>query len=170
MSDSPTGVNADELDEARFSQADLATMLALLAAATELTDEVDRVLRSGGTGLTAKEWDVLAATHALGPCRPSGLLRRLALTRRPQTLSSILDRLESRGLVTRSPLERGGRGVLVATTDEGSAVVQRLFPLLSRRVVGPFASHYNSAELSALGHLLERIDGRADPAERKSEQ
>lgn len=164
MAETDTLVNPDVLSEARLAEIDLATFLTLLSAATEMTADTDDILRDAEAGITVKDWDVLALIHAMGPSRPSQVLRRVALTSRPQTLSSIIARLEKRGLVTRSTHPEDSRGVLVEATPDGAAVVAKVFPLIARRIVRPFASHYTDAEIAALATLLARISDRGSLA------
>lgn len=160
MTQDPGAVNGETLSEERFAEIDLATFLALVSAGTEMVTETEDILRGAETGITAKDWDVLAFISTMGPSRPSQVLRRVALTSRPQTLSSILGRLEKRGLVTRTIHPDDSRGVLVEATTEGTAMVDAVFPLIARRIVGPFASHYTDDELKTLATLLNRVSDR----------
>ncbi len=157
MAHTDAGVNPDALSEERLAQVDLATFLKLVNAGTELTAASDDILRDAEAGINVKEWDVLALIHAMGPSRPSQVLRRVALTSRPQTLSSIIDRLERRGLVARTPHPQDSRGVLVQATPAGVAMVEKIFPFIASRIVRPFASHYTDDEIQTLGDLLARI-------------
>jgi MarR family 2-MHQ and catechol resistance regulon transcriptional repressor len=134
----------------------VAAFLELLDVASGIMATTEQVLRDAETGLTAKEWDVLALTHALGPSRPTEILRRIVLTNRAQTLSSILDRLEARGLVTRSPHRQDGRSILVSLTDEGRRTVEWVFPLIARAVIRPFTSAYTDSDITTLRALLAR--------------
>ncbi len=153
-------VNPDVLSEQRLAQIDLSTFLGLVSAATELTALSDDVLREAEAGINIKEWDALALIHAMGPSRPSQVLRRVALTSRPQTLSSIIDRLERRGLVSRTTHPDDPRGILVQATPAGVAMVDKVFPFIARRIVLPFASHYTDDEIKTLGTLLARLSDK----------
>jgi DNA-binding MarR family transcriptional regulator len=62
--------------------------------------------------------------HAHAPCAVSGLKRDLGLRR--STLSSMLDRLEARGLVRRLPNPDDGRSVMVEPTRTGRALGRRV--------------------------------------------
>ncbi len=165
MAENDQDVNPDVLSQARLAQLDLAAFLTLVSAATEVTAESDDVLRDAEAGITIKDWDVLALIHAMGPSRPSQVLRRVALTSRPQTLSSIIARLERRGLISRTPHPNDPRGVLVEVTPDGVAMVDKVFPFIARRVVRPFATHYTDDEIKTLFALLSRISdkGRLAP-------
>ncbi|MFI7062965.1 MarR family winged helix-turn-helix transcriptional regulator [Kribbella sp. NPDC050124] len=79
--------------------------------------------------LDRASFDVLAtlrrsnAEHSL---TPAGLMRSSMVT--SGAISQRLDRLESRGLVTRKPSETDGRGVRVTLTDEGLQLIDRVLP------------------------------------------
>lgn len=151
---------ADEreiLTERLLDEVNAVAFLSVLRAATELTATAERVLRSAEVGLTVKEWDVLALVEALGPLRPSYLLSRASLTRSPQTLSSLLGRLEARGLIARALHQEDARGVLVSITETGSQTVAETFPHLARELLAPFRAHFTDDELKTLALLLGRL-------------
>lgn len=150
------GVNPDVLTDELLRADDVAAFLELLEVANGILGTIEQLLRDAETGLTAKDWDVLALAHAMGPSRPTEILRRVVLTNRAQTLSSILDRLEGKGLVVRSPHPQDGRSVLVAVTGEGRRTVERVFPVLARGVIRPFSSRYSTDDLATLRGLLRR--------------
>ena len=100
---------------------------------------------------------MLAFVSAYGPIRPSKLLRHVVLTGNPQTLSSILDRLQQREFVSRKTDHLDARTVLVSITEDGSNAVRIFFPTLIRNVIEPFNLHYTEEELSRMRELLERL-------------
>ena len=61
-----------------------------------------------------------------------------------------------RGLVDRVPHPTDSRAVLVSATDEGLEVVSAIYPILYRRLIGPFLSPYSDEEVDALGDLMGR--------------
>jgi len=150
-------IDTEPLSHELLDQIDLVAFLTLLGAATEIIGDTEKVLRDNASELTAKEWDVLVFVSTDGPLRPSQLLRRTALTNSPQTLSSILDRMEVNGFLTRSPHPDDARGVLVTITDKGSHTIDELFPLLARKVIAPFTSHFTNDEVKTIAELLSRL-------------
>ena len=150
-------INTESLSHDLLNQIDLVAFLNLLRGATGIIGDTEKVLRNNDSGLTAKEWDVLAFVSTDGPLRPSELLRRTALTHSPQTLSSLLDRMEAKGVLTRSPHPDDARGVLITITDKGSRSVEDLFPLLARTVIAPFTSHFTDDEVKTIAELLSRL-------------
>jgi DNA-binding MarR family transcriptional regulator len=73
------------------------------------------------TGLTGPQLWALKLLAASAPLRVSGLARRMYL--RPPTVVGILDRLEAKGLVRRSPSREDRRVVEIELTEQGRALV-----------------------------------------------
>jgi DNA-binding MarR family transcriptional regulator len=156
MSDQPS-VDPESLSRSLLDQVDTVAFLNVMRVATRIISDTDKVLRDNDSELTAKEWDVLAFVSTDGPIRPSQLLRHAALTNSPQTLSSLLDRMEAKGILARSPHPDDARGVLITITDKGSRTVDELFPLLARKAIAPFTSHFTDDEVKTIATLLGRI-------------
>ena len=152
------------LDRALFDDPAVRAFLGVLRTASTAVQDAEDELRKVGYTMSAKEWDVLAAIAAFGPIRPSEILRRVSLTRRPQTLSSVLDRLERQGYVTRERHPEDTRGILVSITEAGISMVDRVFPYLARHVIAPFASRFTEAEIKALGDTLNPDNGSGPAA------
>jgi DNA-binding MarR family transcriptional regulator len=150
-------IDTETLSHDLLNQTDLVAFLNLLRGATGIISNTENVLRNNDSELTAKEWDVLAFVSTDGPLRPSELLRLTALTHSPQTLSSLLDRMEAKGVLTRHPHPDDARGVLVTITDKGSHTIDELFPLLARKVIAPFTSHFTDDEVKTIAELLRRL-------------
>ncbi|MCH8130436.1 MAG: MarR family transcriptional regulator, partial [Acidobacteria bacterium] len=93
--------------------------------------------RDKGFALHATEWDLMAFLEDFGPMSPAELLRLCILTTNPATLSTILSRLEKRGLVLRVPDETDTRSVIVDVTREGRQLVNEIWPMLSVKIVAP---------------------------------
>jgi DNA-binding MarR family transcriptional regulator len=70
------------------------------------------------------EYDVLYALKKAGCALRQSELTKQVLLSQP-ALSRMIERLEQRGLVTRSADERDRRGVLIELTDAGAAAQQR---------------------------------------------
>ena len=95
----------------------------LLRLTRKIDAELDRGFRAHG--LDRPAFDVLATLRRAGsPHRltPAQLMRASMVT--SGAITQRLDRLERRGLVTRSPSERDGRGVDVTLTAEGKRLAQ----------------------------------------------
>ncbi len=74
-------------------------------------------------GLTEGQLNVLELLYQHQPMKPSDLLAYLATT--PAAITTLLDRMEKGGLVTRSRDERDRRIVWVTVTEKGEAEMTR---------------------------------------------
>lgn len=144
-------------DAERLARPDIRALLAVLSTASQLEMRGQADLRRMGSPLKIHEFDVLVAVVAHGPLRPSEITRRASLAPNPTTVSSIVDRLQKRGLVTRQSHPDVGGGVLVQATQAGSEMLEYLFPEVERKVVSWFGGHFTNEELVAIAQILERI-------------
>ena len=88
------------------------------------------------TGLTTPQVVVLQAVRDLGEVTSGQLSRRVSLSQ--ATVTSILDRLESRGFVERYRNDVDRRIVHSRLTRQGQAVLRRAPPLLHERFTEAF--------------------------------
>lgn len=100
--------------------------LHVLSRVTRLARHLDRARRAAfaAHGLEASEFDVLAALRRAGPpyeASPGRLGADTMVT--SGTVTARLDKLESRGFVSRRTDPSDGRAVIVALTERGSVVV-----------------------------------------------
>ncbi len=100
------------------------------AAISDVIDNLRRVFQvindssrnaEQATGLTGPQIWVLKILAGDAPMRVSELARRMYL--RPATVVGILDRLEGKGMVTRTRSQLDRRAVDLNLTDEGRALV-----------------------------------------------
>lgn len=91
------------------------------------------------TGLTISEMAACDHLHLDGPLTPRELGRRVRLS--SGAVTSLIDRLEARGFVARSPHPKDRRSVLVHYKPQEQRVVGRLYTVLGRL----------NAETAALG-------------------
>jgi MarR family 2-MHQ and catechol resistance regulon transcriptional repressor len=105
-------------------------------------------------GLTPPQFDVLA-TLGNQPgmtCRELG--ERTLITK--GTLTGVLDRMASRGLLTREPLEHDRRSVFVCLTPAGERLYAKVFPAHARHLCDRLRG-LDCADLERLDDLLERL-------------
>lgn len=93
---------------------------------------------SGRSGLTLPQIVVLQSIRDLGEVTTGEISKRVSLSQ--ATVTSILDRLESRGLVERYRSVIDRRIVHTRLTKDGKAVLRKAPPLLQERFVSAFAS------------------------------
>jgi DNA-binding MarR family transcriptional regulator len=112
-------------------------------------------------GLDRPAFDVLATLRRSGaPYRmtPAELMRSSMVT--SGAITQRLDRLEQRGLVTRTPSDRDARCVYVALTDDGRALIERVLPdhvANEDRLLSPLTAAQRRALADILRRLLESL-------------
>jgi DNA-binding MarR family transcriptional regulator len=138
----------------------LATEAAMntLRTADMLFDQIGRLLRP--LGVSAAGGLVLGVLRDHGPLSPSELGERLIVTR--ATVTGLLDSLERRGFVRRSPNPSDRRGLLVEITPAGLAVLQELRTLVHRNEKA-WLGTLSDEDLRAYIGLLHRIQDSLDP-------
>lgn len=105
--------------------------MAVIGRLSRLSQVVAVQLRRtfAGHGLDPASFDVLATlrrSDPIAPLTPAQLTHAAMVT--SGAISQRLDRLESRGLVSRAPSRTDGRVVHVALTDQGRSVIDRALP------------------------------------------
>ncbi|SHN22266.1 MarR family winged helix-turn-helix transcriptional regulator [Streptomyces yunnanensis] len=117
-------------------------------------------------GLDAASFDVLATLRRSDPphhLTPTELMRAAMVT--SGAITQRLDRLESRGLVTRIPSESDGRGIHVALTDDGRALIDQALPDhidTENRLLTALTTTQRDTLADALRALLESLGDSAD--------
>ncbi|WHM40209.1 MarR family transcriptional regulator [Streptomyces sp. BPTC-684] len=117
-------------------------------------------------GLDPASFDVLATLRRSAPphlLTPAELMRSAMVT--SGAVSQRLDRLESRGLVTRSPSPTDGRVVEVALTAEGRALTDRALPdhlATEERLLAALGPDRRDALADTLRELLESLGDGVD--------
>ncbi|MFI5649010.1 MarR family winged helix-turn-helix transcriptional regulator [Kitasatospora sp. NPDC051705] len=130
---------------------------------TRLSRLVDTELKRNFTehDLDAASFDVLATLRRSGPphlLTPTGLMQSSMVT--SGAISQRLDRLEARGLVTRTPSGADRRSRRVALTPEGRALVDRALPThlaVERRVLSGLDAAQTEALVAALRTVLTAL-------------
>jgi DNA-binding MarR family transcriptional regulator len=72
-------------------------------------------------------------------------------------LTKLADRLESAGLLRREPADDDGRGFYAALTDDGEAMLRRMWPVYSRVLREHFVGKVSDAEAVAIASGLGRV-------------
>ena len=126
-----------------------------IRTADMLFDRIGRLLRP--LGVSAAGGLALGQLRDHGPMSPSELGERLIVTR--ATVTGVVDSLERRGLVRRTPNPADRRSLLIETTDEGLLVVQQLRTLVHLHE-RDWMAIFSDAELRAYIDLLHRLQDR----------
>lgn len=118
-----------------------------------------------GTGLTGPQLLVLRLLHGWGPLPLGQLAREMKLSQGP--LSSLLDRLEARGLVLRMRSTRDRRSVLARLTADGEQAVASAPGLLQpdfARALNALPDWEQTQLLSGLQRIASLMESGAVPA------
>lgn len=142
--------------------------MAVIGRLSRASRLVDAELRRtfGAHDLDAASFDVLATLRRSGPeyrLTPTELTRAAMVT--SGAITQRLDRLEARGLVTRTPSAADGRGVHVALTGAGRAVIDRALPDhvdTEHRLLVALTSAQRNALTDALRDLLASLGDTDD--------
>jgi len=105
-------------------------------------------------GLTGPQLATLDAIATLGPSAPSAIAKAVHLSQ--GTVTGILQRLERRTLIVRSPSSTDRRSVIISITDEGRAVLDRA-PSLLQDTFRDELSRLEDWERHAMLSSLQRI-------------
>lgn len=97
---------------------------ALVEVTRLLRGRIDRALDGAGLGLTAGEARVLAYVDEFHGQRQTALADRMGVE--PMTLCGYLDRLQSRGLVTRAPDPADRRAKIVTLAEDAASIVDEI--------------------------------------------
>jgi len=107
-------------------------------------------------GLSGTAKQALSVIEGAGePLEPSVIAERLIIT--TGSMTSMLNTLESRGLVRRMPHPVDRRKLLIAITPEGAAVVDELLPSLHSRERTIISDALTKTEQQQLRTLLAKV-------------
>ena len=123
-----------------------------IRTADMLFDQIGRLLRP--LNVSAAGGLVLGILRDQGPLSPSALSDRLIVTR--ATVTGVLDSLERRGFVRRSPNPSDRRGQVATLTPAGLAVLQEVRTLIHRNEKA-WAGVLTDRELATYIDLLHRL-------------
>lgn len=129
-----------------------------------LRAEFDRAIAAESLGITPGEARALSHVARARPVRQAALAERMGVE--AMTLSTYLDRLEERGLVTREADPTDRRAKLVTTTEAAAAVLARI------RAVGEAVSRDLEARVPPgewTGFLTTLKQLRADLCDKRQE-
>ena len=134
---------------------------AFLTAYGRVTRRINRDLAEAG--LPDLGWyDVLWALYEAPDrrLRMRELADRVVISR--TGLVRLVDRIEAAGLVRREAVPGDRRGAYVSVTDEGAALLRRMWPVYRRGVAEHFAAHLD-ARAGPIRRVLERVAESTGP-------
>jgi len=119
-------------------------------------------------GVSGGEYVVLATLRRRGrrgSMSPKDLTESIGLS--SGGISSILRRLEGRGLIRREPSARDGRSIVVSITVAGTKLADQLIPAVAageQAFFGKFSADKRQLLYSAMRELIEHAAGQNVPA------
>ncbi len=133
----------------------------MLDARTQLVGTVEE--RLAQAGLPPLSWyDVLLPLHlARGSLRMGGLAAAVITIGRTG-LIRLADRLESEGLILRRHSVTDRRGVEIEITNEGSALLRKMWPVYAQVIEDRFVAVLDADGAARLGELLTTLTGQRE--------
>ncbi|KUN80983.1 MarR family transcriptional regulator [Streptomyces bungoensis] len=160
---------AKKLQQADMPATDYA-FYGLVWAGTVLTERVDRALVKAHD-LPVSWFEVMLWLASSPDPVPASVLGNSTMLSRSQ-VSRVVDALQARGLVTRTPSARDARSVEVSLTTDGRKVFEQA-DATRREVLAPvFTDLLDEHDINALGrawHKLKAEKAGQDPAPRSSQ-
>jgi MarR family 2-MHQ and catechol resistance regulon transcriptional repressor len=140
--------------------ASLQAYVKLLRASKAVLARVEPLLAAHG--LTPTQLGVLEVILHLGPLSQRELGRKVLTS--AGNMTDVIDKLERRGLVSRTRTPSDRRSVLVDLTPAGRTLIQSVFPGHAADIAAAMAG-LDRAELCELGALLRKLGlaAQADP-------
>jgi DNA-binding MarR family transcriptional regulator len=141
----------------------------VLAAIRRIVHAVDSHSKELGRalGITLPQLVVLRAIRTLGEVTAGRLSEAASLS--PATVTTILDKLEARGLVVRYRSEEDRRIVHSRLTERGAQMLDAAPPFLHERFVSRFAQADSERQALLIGALEDVADMMGAPAPRGEE-
>ncbi|MCC5474514.1 MarR family winged helix-turn-helix transcriptional regulator [Streptomyces barringtoniae] len=148
-----------KLTQAEMSEADYA-FYGLVWAGTVLTERVDRAL-TRAHDLPVSWFEVLLwLANSTEPVAASVLGNSTMLSR--SQVSRVLDNLQARGVVTRTPSRTDARSVEVALTPEGRRLFEEADATRRACLAPVFTDVLDQRDLEALGAVWRKLKAHKD--------
>ena len=112
-------------------------------------------------GLTPAQFDIIATLGNTAGMTCKELGEKTLITK--GTMTGVLDRLEQKGLLTRSDSPNDGRSWITRLTRQGEALFEDIFPA-HLAYLSPFFASFSEAELNTMRQQLNRLRSAFEPA------
>jgi MarR family transcriptional regulator, 2-MHQ and catechol-resistance regulon repressor len=124
----------------------------LMRASSSVTTRINRELAR--SGLTDSQFGVLETILHLGPLHQCEIASKLLKS--GANLTTVLDNLEKRGLISRQTDPQDRRSILVNLSGEGRELISRVFPAHAA-FISDLISRLNDDEQSQLATLCRKL-------------
>ncbi|MEU2392898.1 MarR family transcriptional regulator [Streptomyces sp. NPDC007369] len=143
-----------KLTQAEMPAADYA-FYGLVWAGTVMTERVDRALTKAH-GLPVSWFEVMLWLASSAEPVPASVLGNSTMLSRSQ-VSRVVDALQSRGLVARTPSARDARSVEVSLTEEGHRVFAEADATRREALAPVFTDLLDEQDIAALGTVWRKL-------------
>lgn len=147
------------MDASTFYDIDHAIGYTVGHAAARIKMALRRAFAAAGHDVTPEQWIVLYRLCETTGMTQVGLGERTVKDK--TSVTRILDRLESRGLITRRRDAHDRRSQRLFPTPEGEAVVRALVPVVQQFAALAYAD-ISAEDAGTLRRILSRIESRLD--------
>ena len=127
-----------------------------LTAHAVLIDRIEQDLATAGA-IPLQWYDVLVALAQAPEQRLRMHELSTAVLIAKSSLSRLVDRLAAEGLLRREPSPGDRRGAFAVLTEEGSAALERAWPVYERGIEQHFARHFSDDDTAVLIAGFRRI-------------
>ncbi len=115
-------------------------------------------------GVSPAEGHLLSYLRSYAPCPITEIVRVFGI--RPSTMTSILERLDERGLLTREPDPEDRRSVRISLTREGRVVADRINRLV-RDLESRIGTRVGQRELAGFRSVIDAVEAATGVQVRK---
>jgi DNA-binding MarR family transcriptional regulator len=129
--------------------------LELIFSIHRATHRIGLYIQRQAPDLTQAEAHILCHLHEFGDSAVSGLHRAFAHKR--STLTSVLDRLDARGLVTRESSQKDRRSFVVGLTPSGKKKAAKIHRQLESLEAGVLRANDRRA-IEAFGQVIHKLE------------
>ena len=105
-------------------------------------------------GLTISQFDILVTLGNGQSMTPKELVEKTLITK--GTLTGVVDRLQLKGLVSRTPSTLDGRSQIITLTKKGQKLFEKVFPE-HLTYMGQAFAHLQATEISHIGEVLSNL-------------
>lgn len=139
------------------AQDSLKSLTVLLRSAQHVQESIKRSISK--FGLNASEFGVLELLYHKGEQPIQNIGKKILLA--SSSLTYVIDKLESKGLVHRKPCETDRRVIFTNITDEGRKMLDEIFPINEKDIIQIF-SVLEPEELKQYAVMVKKVGIHAE--------
>lgn len=140
----------------------LKALTVLLRSSQHVQDSIKKSISN--FGLNASEFGVLELLYHKGEQPIQNIGKKILLA--SSSLTYVIDKLESKGLVQRKPCETDRRVIFTSITEDGRTLMDEIFPLNEKDIVKIF-SVLEEDELNQYVEMVKKVGMHAQELNQK---